>query len=92
MAFWVGFNTRNPLKKCGFIQEKPQRHDFLHAWGCIQEWRCIEMDMVSQNKIFQNGQGFSKITMISKKVKDFFQIQEVKDFIRSSIIRSPTLV
>ena len=38
-------------KKWGFIQENPQKRDFSHTWGCIQEWRCIEADTVSFCKI-----------------------------------------
>ena len=49
MGFWVGFNSRNPsksLKSGGFIQENAKKRDFLHTWGFIQEWRCIEADTV----------------------------------------------
>ena len=33
-------------KKWGFIQENPQKHDFQTTWGAIQEWSCIQADMV----------------------------------------------
>ena len=32
-------------KKWGFIQENPQKRDFSHTWGSIQEWHCIEVEV-----------------------------------------------
>ena len=34
-------------KKWGFIQEKPQKQDFLISWGSIQEWGCNQADTVA---------------------------------------------
>ena len=56
MGFWVGFNSRNPsksLKSGGFIQENAKKRDFLHTWGFIQEWRCIEADTVGSIQMFE---------------------------------------
>ena len=40
-------------KKWGFIQQKPQKCDFLHTWGSIEEWRCIEADTMDVCRLEQ---------------------------------------
>ena len=43
--------TFKKKKKWGFIQENPQKRDFLQIWGSFQEWRCIDADTVVTNPL-----------------------------------------